>query len=431
MKKSKADKYILKKSKNQWKTNCSLSINHYYIGNGYNHIVFLGAVHGAEIITSEFLLYVMDEIVKNEIKFKEILDNYTLDFIPIVNPEGYVITTSIVRKYISRSANILEIQDKCNNYQIAYKKDDIEEKNRKNKGLEPDHNKIKKYQKMFENYTWNDIPDKYTKIKEHLKLLYDKYQIPNGAIIEWSANADGIDLNANIKYNVNLHNIEQGKILYMPYRNSNIKYSNPGPINCPYNKENDFKVEKENIYVNSFLKELDDKNKLKAIFNYHSAGAMIYQRPSKLPQNFKCNNINLKLKTIENYFLAKKYQSETYIDDKNKLQTQYKIIKQEEKLATVNDYYRIVYPMDLLIELSPIIGNPFGPYSSIINYKNTMKSNFNAIYKSIINLERISKISNQIYKQIEDAKYENNETFVKNIYKFIDENYDKLGSELE
>ena len=61
-------------------------------------------------------------------------------------------------------------------------------------------------------------------------------------------------------------------------------------------------MEKENIYVNSFLKELDDKNKLKAIFNYHSAGAMIYQRPSKLPQNFKCNNINLKLKTIENYF---------------------------------------------------------------------------------------------------------------------------------
>ena len=195
-----------------------MPIKHYSTGSGNNHIVFLAAFHGAEIISTEFLIYVMNYIAENEKDFFEILKDYTLDFIPMVNPEGYIITTSIIRTVIPRNMNESDIKKICYKYWSFYKEDD--DKAIKSKIV--DNKKSKNYQSMFKDATYNDIPDRYEKIKNKMKELYQKHKIPDGAIISWSANANGIDLNANTKYNRNITKIEQGEKLYMPLRFSNI-----------------------------------------------------------------------------------------------------------------------------------------------------------------------------------------------------------------
>lgn len=429
-KKSVTNKYILKKQKNNWKTTCEIPISHYTIGKGKKHIVFFGAFHGSEIISTEFLLNFLNDIIENENKYKEILEEYVLNFIPIVNPEGYIITTSIIRKYIKRNENIKELEKKCKKYIDACKQDDIEVKTLIKQGIE--HKKIKHHQKMFENFTYNDIPEKYSKIKEKLKKIYENSKIPDGAIILWSANANGIDLNANTKYNKNISKIKSGQTLYMPNRYSNIVTSNPGPINCPFDKTNGFLDEIENIYISNFLEDLNTKNKLSAIFNYHSAGALIDHRPSNIPEDLKYKNINLKLKSLNNYLFAKIYQSETYKDFNKKQDTNYKLLKEPSEIRTRNGYYRVVYPLDLLIELSELIGNPLGPYSNLeVNYKSIMESNTNAILKSIKNLEISNKISTEVYEWMKvNFKNLDDEDFIQKGYNIIDEIFAKIASSL-
>ena len=233
---SKNNKYQIIGKDNKWQTEYGLPIKHFEVGKGKRHVVFLGAFHGAEIISTEFLIYVLEQIATNEKDFEKILENFTLDFFPIVNPEGYVITTSAIRKLIPRESNVLDAEKICELYLEAYKQDDDKEIMLKEAGKESDNKTVKLYQKMFEDVTYNDIPDKYKKIKQKLENLYNLYSIPKGAMIAWSANANGIDLNANTKYNKHIKEIEQEKDVYGRLRYSNIKLSEPGPINCPYEK---------------------------------------------------------------------------------------------------------------------------------------------------------------------------------------------------
>ena len=70
IKKSKSNIYPFIEIENNWKTECNLPIKHYSIGSGNNH----------------------------------------LDFIPMVNPEGYLITTSIIRTVIPRNIIVTDIE---------------------------------------------------------------------------------------------------------------------------------------------------------------------------------------------------------------------------------------------------------------------------------------------------------------------------------
>ena len=58
----------------------------------------------------------MNYIAENEKEFLEILKEYTLDFIPIVNPEGYIITTSAIRTQIPRDMSSSDIEKICSKY---------------------------------------------------------------------------------------------------------------------------------------------------------------------------------------------------------------------------------------------------------------------------------------------------------------------------
>lgn len=420
MKKSISNTYPIIEIDNNWKTECNLPIKHYSVGIGMKHIVFLAAFHGAEIISTEFFIYVMNYIAENEKEFLEILKEYKLDFIPMVNPEGYIIATSAIRAIIPRDMSASDIEKICNKYRLLYKEDD--DKAIKNEIT--DNKELKNYQSMFKDATYNDIPDKYKKIKNKMKELYQKYKIPNGAIIAWCANANGIDLNANTKYNRNITKIEKGEKLYMPLRYSNIRFSEPGPINCPYDKAKGFLQEKENTFISEFLEELFNSNKLSAIFNYHSVGGVIDQRPSELEDDLKDRNINLKHKSLNNYMFAKFYQSETCKNMNNK-DEKYVILKDSSVIKTLNGLYRVLYPLDILIELSELGANPIGPYSDTENYNSIMKSNLEAIKKCISYLNLSNKISDIIYYYIEEKyKEADKDEFINKGYELIDKIYE-------
>ena len=422
IKKSSSNTYPFIEIENNWKTECDLPIRHYSIGSGIKHIVLLAAFHGAEIISTELLLYIMNYIVENEKEFLEILKEYTLDFIPIVNPEGYIITTSAIRTQIPRNMSALDIEKICSKYLQLYKEDDDKQID----GETTDNTELKYYQSMFKEATYHDIPDKYKRVKKKIEEIYQKYKIPDGSIIAWCANANGIDLNANTKYNRNISRIENGEELYMTLRYSNIRFSEPGPINCPYDKNKGFFQEKETEFISNFLEKLHNSNKLSAIFNYHSTGGLIDQRPSELEDDLKDRNINLKHKTLNNYMFAKFYQSETYKNLNNK-DEKYDILKEGSVIKTLNGLYRVLYPLDMLVELSELGGNPIGPYSNMGNYNSIMKSNLEAIKKSISYLKLSNKVSDIIYNYIEQNQDElNNEEFINKGYELIDEIYEKI-----
>lgn len=165
IKKSISNTYPIIEIDNNWRTECNLPIKHYSIGIGMNHIVFLAAFHGAEIISTEFLIYVMNYIAENEKEFLEVLKEYTLDFIPMVNPEGYIITTSTIRILIPRNMSATDIEKICNKYRLLYKEDDEEAI----KSEITDNIKLKHYQSMFKHATYHDIPDKYKKLRKKLR----------------------------------------------------------------------------------------------------------------------------------------------------------------------------------------------------------------------------------------------------------------------
>ena len=70
-------------------------------------------------------------------------------------------------------------------------------------------------------------------------------------------------------------------------RHNNLNISHPGPINCPFDKEKGFKVEKETLAITNLLDSLQGRGKLFAYINYHSTGGLIFQRPSTIPEGMK------------------------------------------------------------------------------------------------------------------------------------------------
>ena len=82
----------------------NIEVPYYTLGKGNNHFVIVGGTHGSEIITTDFVLRLMEEISKKQGVFFNIdLENdYTFHFIPIHNVEGYIISTSSIRTLIKK-----------------------------------------------------------------------------------------------------------------------------------------------------------------------------------------------------------------------------------------------------------------------------------------------------------------------------------------
>ena len=118
---------------------------------------------------------------------------------------------------------------------------------------------------------------------------------------------------------------------------------------------------------------------------------------------------NIAKKEIENYMFAKLYSDKTYknkgldtdgIDKKEK--TKYSIQKGLFPASSSNDIFRLLYPQDILVELSAMGGNPIAPYGDINgNYTNSIQSNLEAVEYTLKLANAIQTISNNFYKNIE------------------------------
>lgn len=357
-----------------------LPIRHFTLGEGKNHLVVTGCQHSNEIITTTFVLELMKYLINNNITFEKL----TIHFIPILNPEGYLINTSAIRNKIKNNENQEQIIKFCYEFYKKYKIDNLIPKN-----------KIKLHQQIFEDTNHLCINKDYRLLRDSVEEILSNH--PKGAIINWASNGNGIDLNSNSIYK---------QVSPFEYNKQNV-YNNirldiPSPIGYPgKNNQKDFQQEIEILSLKELLETLSKNHNLLGYLNYHSIGGIIYQRPIS-------DDLFI---TTYNYLLSKFYQEKT-IKDKQK----YGIItKKQDKITSVNDTLRINYPGNLLIELSPMMGNPIGPFGDINNYYQTIDCNIKSFIYTMNNIENAYKTSTEITKEINSEE---------EIYDYIDKIYE-------
>lgn len=362
-----------------WTANEKLPIRHFTLGSGPKQVVVTGGQHANEIITVTFIIELMNYLSKNNIVFEDL----TIHFIPILNPEGYVVISSAIKEKLGKNATDNEITKFCFDYYKAYREDT------RNK-----ESSIKQHQKLFE-----DINEKSIKGYSILKDSVGEILIPHpkGSIIDWASNGSGIDLNSNTK-----ENIKEPKTYNKSLAYNNLRVDIPSPIGHPGNNQSkNFTQEVEVISLQQLLDKL--KNSCTMFLNYHSVGGLIYQRPEN----------DDKFITSYNYILSKFYQENTI-----KNASKYDIVKgQSGRAISVNDQLRQKYPGNILVELSPMGGNPIGPFGDPNNIKNTIESN---IYSFIYTMSNLDKITLLTKKSLEDSA-----TSTEEIYKDIDKLYEQ------
>src|SRR5690606_25464390 len=81
--------------KTSFKTAYGYPINHYVVGNGSKDIFVVGTTHGNEIITTDFVLNLFYKLTQDN-EYSGLLDEYNFHIIPVLNPEGYIITTTAI-----------------------------------------------------------------------------------------------------------------------------------------------------------------------------------------------------------------------------------------------------------------------------------------------------------------------------------------------
>lgn len=293
---------------------------------------------------------------------------------------------------------------------------------------------------MFEGIDYTCIPEKYALIRNSVKNIFEKYSdLPKWCLHIWNANGNGIDIQANSKYNPQISRILQDETVYMnSLRHNNINISHPGPINCPFDKEKGFKDENETVAISNLLEKLNKEGKLFAYLNYHSTGGLIFQRPAIIPKNFNISQDEILKKEVINYMFAKLYSDKTYknigIDEegKDKKENSKYIIKTQNTTATSsNDLFRIMYPQDLLIELSGMGGNPLGPYGDIKgNYTNAIKSNLDAVKYTLELATMVQIIAENSYKTIKKLNNNGNYNKVIEVEDIIYQEFSKRVKQL-
>lgn len=419
----------IKKERPLGYTEYGLPIQHYTMGNGPKHIVISGSYHAAEIITTIFVVRLMEAMAKDA-EFKK--DEYTLDFIPIVNPEGYLITTSMQDLYLGDNTTEEEKILEAKTYWASYRADaTIPAKVRNGELPETAMLEKKSYQALFDNVNLEEYLKDYPKIKESVLNIVQKNNYPVGVMAAWSANASGIDLSQNVPYNPAIKTLlEADGPVYNHLAYANTRKDIPGPVNTPCRNLEHFTFEAENLAMLNFMEELNAKKEeeIIAYFNYHSVMGKMYQRPVKEDWLLKLYNIDYEKKVIENYVSSRIFRSGNAYD----------IIESEDPYSYINEFLRLRYGIDIQVELSRMGSNPIGPLADPEVFENvTVKPNIKAFEYFVRNYDFILNYSSFIRSLISKLKEENILFSVYQIYDLIDkivrENptlYTKLQEEL-
>ncbi len=461
----------IKQEEDLGKTTYGLPIHHYTIGNGTKEIIVTGATHGCEIISADFVMNLMEKLSQGKDIDGINLDDYKIHFIPILNPEGYLISTSAIRQIIPRNMPSEEAEKMCKEYYMRYRSDDAEaiKRNRENAELrkelakaeeegngeeisriqqriqetlpdrDPEH--LKQFQEMFKSVDYTCIPEKYSGIRERVREILEQYpDIPKGILQIWSANANGIDPQANCEYNDVITKILSGEldqndqVFKNILRYSNINSIHPGPINCGFDPERGFKIEPEISAIAGLLQELSEKGTLHSYFNYHGTGGVLYQRPLCAPDELGITSNQMWTRTLDNFAFSQFYSRRTYKNANDREHSRYRILTGSGSVSSSNDLFRVKYPRDILVELSGMGGNPIGPYGDLKgNYKNLMDSNLEAFRFAVGYSDVSEKISQASYKMIEDRikDGETDEQIINKIYGIMTTASNMLTSWLE
>lgn len=386
-------------------TDCGFPIEHYSVGNGDKHIVVIGGTHGCEIIGVDFVTQLMKQVALGNISnFSP--DEFTIDFFPLHNPEGFIIASSAADfKLAGKSEEEIELF--CHDYWAAYRQDDINSKNHSDVRMPKLH-----YQ-LFQGITVDCIPsvdERYDKLKEKVRGILGKkmgdYSIPVEALIDWRANGNGVELNGNnpVSYREEVKKIKKNNgIVFGNMRFDSIPKAIPGPLGISSLDMEHFKYEKENIFLFQYLARLNKNKHHYAVMTYHGTGGMVYYRPYDLKEQQtekvrewkEQNNIDERFNyhDIINEVVAQGYHQETG----------YRYMKTPKDNSGVGNVLRSVYPAFLLIELSKMGGNPIAPYGDRKgNYEPTIQSNLKAFNTSFEQIKKVEDLYWQTFTISQD-----------------------------
>lgn len=328
------------------KTAFGYNIESYTIGTGKKHVLLIGATHGCELVTVyfnlDFLLTILNDIV--------IQKEYTFHIIPILNPEGYIISSSNVISNLE-NLNEYEFEMLATKYMNVYNKCDE---------LALQGKKIRDGFYLVLKSSINNIDNLY--MRRNVGRILNSCNLSEYVLPIWTANGLGIDQNSN-----SIHRFKQMKNLREKQKCATLRY-NIIPVTMPspmsYPGEFTFDRSLENLSLYRYINNLDKNYDLKYIFSFHSTGGEIYGYPET------CNS-----KKINRYTDAMNIYS---------VFTGYKIINENLKYG-VMDYYRMFLDntICLTIELSKFNGNPIGPYSNLIEFKEDIVKNKEAVIETI------------------------------------------------
>ena len=189
-----------------------------------------------------------------------------------------------------------------------------------------------------------------------IKKIYEENKIPKGSLQIWSSNGNGVDLEENCEENKRYYLTKEE---YAKLRYENININQVGPIGCPNKNKKEFELEPENKAIYQFIQELQKQEGTIIYISYHSTGGLIYYRSHCEKQ--KKQEFNRKL--------ALDYQEKTDYT-----------MMEEEKENCNEAIMRNLVDGHIKIELSPMGGNPIGPYGDIKgNYLPTIQKNIEAL----------------------------------------------------
>lgn len=406
-------------------TDFLLPIDHYTIGTGDKHIIVTGSYHSAEIITTTFVVRLMEELALNPGDFNP--DEYTIDFFPIVNPEGYLITTSMQDLYLEKGKTEEEKIALAKDYWRINRQDAINTANsnkvlRNEESSEEDRAKAtevlrgkKGCQALYDDVDQERFLKDYPELKASVMSILKKGNYPIGVCSAWNANGHGIDLSQNVPYNALIDRYKREDV-YAGAAYANIKNNTPGPLNCPCRDLNKFTIENENLCLLQFLCQLSSKKEISAFLNYHSIMGKMYQRPVKEDSIIDLYHIDYMQKLTENYVGARTMREENAYD----------VIEGEDPYNYINEYFRLRFGIDIQPELSRMGGNPIGPLADPKTFEEvTIKPNIRAFRNFVANLNFIKEYSKLINNLV--AKLNNRRESIgapvydaKEMYRLID-----------
>lgn len=330
-------------------------INHYVYGHGKYHVIFTAGTHSAELISNVFVIRFMEMLSNKKLEIDE--DLYTLHFIPIVNPEGTIIVTNAIRSLIPRNISEEEEETYCLTY---YRNSYIEGEYANKYG----DNGMKLQQFMFRHASLDDIDNE--NMRDYLKNLFVKNDLPIGCMINWSSNGRGVDLNSNIEDSDFIKRVSSGEQIRAKLHLNNIKRNKLGPLGCPFFRKGE--IEKENEALINFYNQIKNDYNYIGSFIYHSCGDIVYYLGDALKNN-PWINFDEKMKN-NNYNIALKYASVTG----------YKLDGMEI-YTTMDSKLKSLFPVTLLIELGSIRATPLGQF---MDFDIGGDDNFKYVYSKII-----------------------------------------------